>query len=161
MDSVNTALRAQLPDLALFYWTDSYTVLCWIQNQKPWKQYVLRRVNEIRKLTCADHWNFCPGSCNPADIPSRGCSGNELIHNNMWWRGPTFLLDPRERWPNLPTSLNTEDANLEVAKTVHTIVHTFAASADSSVAVDISTVIDMTRFSALMKLLRVTNSSCT
>ena len=156
MDSVNNALRAQLPDLALFYWTDSYTVLCWIQNQKPWKQYVLRRVNEIRKLTCADHWNFCPGSCNPADIPSRGCSGNELVHNNMWWRGPTFLLDPRERWPNLPTSLNTEDANLEVAKTVHTIVHTFAASADSSVAVDISTVIDMTRFSALMKLLRVT-----
>ena len=39
----------------LFYWTDSYTVLCWIHNQKPWKQYVLRRIQEIHKLTCADH----------------------------------------------------------------------------------------------------------
>ena len=54
------------------------------------------------------------------------------------------------------TSLNSEDANLELAKTMPTIVHTFVASADSSVAADISTVIDITRFSALMKLLRVT-----
>ena len=74
----------------------------------------------------------------------------------MWWRGPPFLLDPPERWPILSTSLNTEDANLEGAKTIPTIVHTFVASADSSAAVDISTVIDITRLSALMKLLRVT-----
>ena len=36
MDSVHTALKSQLLD-RLFYWTDSYTVLCWIHNQKPWK----------------------------------------------------------------------------------------------------------------------------
>ena len=30
MDSIHTALRAQLADLRLFNWTDSYTVLCWI-----------------------------------------------------------------------------------------------------------------------------------
>ena len=56
----------------------------------------------------------------------------------------------------MATSLNTEDTNLEVAKTIPTIVHTFVASADSRAAVDISTVIDITRLSALMKLLRVT-----
>ena len=43
-----------------------------------------------------------------------------------------------------------------VAKTTPTIVHTFVASAGSSAAVDISTVIDITRLSSLMKLLRVT-----
>ena len=67
MDSVHTALKSQLLGIRLFYWTDSYTVLCWIG--KPWKQYVLRRIQEIHKLNC-DHWNFCPGSCNPADVPS-------------------------------------------------------------------------------------------
>ena len=68
----------------------------------------------------------------------------------------TIFTGPPEKWPILSTSLNTEDANLEVAKTTPTIVHTFVASAGSSAAVDISTVIDITRLSALMKLLRVT-----
>ena len=31
--------------------TDSITVVCWIRNQRPWKQYVMRRVEEIRKLS--------------------------------------------------------------------------------------------------------------
>lgn len=34
-----------------YYWTDSYTTLCWIKNNKPWKQYVQHRVSEIRKST--------------------------------------------------------------------------------------------------------------
>ena len=146
MDSVHTALKSQLLD-RLFYWTDSYTVLCWIHNQKPWKQY---------KLTCADHWNFCPGSCNPADVPSRGCSGNELVHNNMWWKGPPFLLDPPEKWPVMPTSRNTADVDQEVSKTLPRIVNTFVTIANSSTEADISRVIDITQFSALIKLLRVT-----
>ena len=32
MNAVHVALRAYLPDLRLFYWTDSYTTLCWIHN---------------------------------------------------------------------------------------------------------------------------------
>ena len=156
MDSVHTALKSQLLDIRLFYWTDSYTVLCWIHNQKPWKQYVLRRIQEIHKLTSADHWNFCPGSCNPADVPSRGCSGNELVHNNMWWKGPPFLLNPPEKWPVMPTSRNTADVDQEVSKTLPRIVNTFATFANSSTEAGISRVIDITRFSALMKFLRVT-----
>ena len=37
MHSVYEALQFCLRDVRLFYWTDSYTTLCWIKNQKPWK----------------------------------------------------------------------------------------------------------------------------
>ena len=30
-------------------WVDSMTVLCWIKNTKPWKQYVMSRVQDIRE----------------------------------------------------------------------------------------------------------------
>ena len=52
MHSVYEALQLHLKDLKLFCWTDSYTALCWIKNQKPWKQYILQRVTEIRHLSC-------------------------------------------------------------------------------------------------------------
>ena len=35
MHSVYEALQFHLKDLRLFNWTDSYTALCWIKNQKP------------------------------------------------------------------------------------------------------------------------------
>ena len=37
-------------------WTDSMTTLCWIKNERVWKQYVGQRVNEIRRLTHKDSW---------------------------------------------------------------------------------------------------------
>ena len=33
--------------LETVFWVDSMTVLCWIKNAKPWKQYVMTRVQEI------------------------------------------------------------------------------------------------------------------
>ena len=37
-------------------WTDSMTTLCWIQNERVWKQCVGQRVDEIRPLTHRDSW---------------------------------------------------------------------------------------------------------
>ncbi|CAG7832681.1 unnamed protein product, partial [Allacma fusca] len=37
-----------------------------------------------------------PGQQNPADLPSRGISVQDLVHNDMWFNGPSFL-----RLPNL------------------------------------------------------------
>ena len=48
-----------------YCWTDSLTVLCWVKNTKPWKQYVKNCVEEIRNLTDTEHWRFCPGNENP------------------------------------------------------------------------------------------------
>ena len=55
-----------------YYWIDSMATLCWIKNDKPWKQFVRHRVSEILKLSSRDNWYHCPGPQNPADLPSRG-----------------------------------------------------------------------------------------
>ena len=47
------------------YWIESRTVLCWIRNEKPWKQYVRNRVDEIRQLTRQQDWRHCPSNVNP------------------------------------------------------------------------------------------------
>jgi len=82
MHSVHSALHSLLNDVRLFYWTDSYTALHWIQNQKLWKQFVLQRVSEIRKLLNSANWKFCPGTSNPPDLPSQGCKASTLINND-------------------------------------------------------------------------------
>ena len=82
-----------------FYWTDSMTVIYWIQNSKPWKQYVSHRVNEVHQLTNRNHWRHCPGVLNPADLPSRRITGKELTSSSMWWNGPAFLQLDEEKWP--------------------------------------------------------------
>ena len=40
--------------LTTLNWTDSMTALCWIKNQKVWKQNVQHRVEEIWELTTRD-----------------------------------------------------------------------------------------------------------
>ena len=90
---VNTLLKSlssQIDVSEVFLWTDSYTTLCWINNHKMWKTYVQRCVSEIQKLTNEDHWYFCPGELNAADLPSE---------NQMWLHGPELLKYSRDQWP--------------------------------------------------------------
>ena len=49
------------------YWMDSVATLCWIKNNKPLKQFVRHRVQDILKLSNQEEWHFSPGSLNPAD----------------------------------------------------------------------------------------------
>ena len=95
MDSVIKAFSDSVSVDNVFYWTDSITVVCWIRNQRPWKQYVMRRVEEIRKLSQACKWYHCPGVCNPADLPTQGVQADQLAESKLWWTGPDFLK-PRE-----------------------------------------------------------------
>ena len=69
------------------------------------------RVNEIRQLTNKNHWTFCPGQENPADL-----SGEELLNNSLWWEGPEFLACSKDQWPKCPASASGEE--LAVAELV-------------------------------------------
>ena len=137
-------------------WTDSFTVLCWIRNSKPWRQYVQHRVQEIRRLTGQDTWRFCPGSCNPADIPSRSCLGQELIDSELWWKGPDFLRSAPEFWPDMPACRQSNIADEELIRNPPLITHSLVSAADEHPTCTVSDVIDITRYSSRLKVLRVT-----
>ena len=75
---------SSLKIVKLFLWTDSMVALCWLHSSKLCRQYVSSRINEINQLTSKEVWHHCPGSLNPADLPSRGVKGSELPHNSIW-----------------------------------------------------------------------------
>ena len=64
-----------------FDWVDSMAVLYWIKNNKPWKQYVAHRIKKIHRLTDKNQWYHCPGILNPADLPSRDTTAEELAQS--------------------------------------------------------------------------------
>ena len=73
-----------------WFWSDSVTTLAWIRNYRPWKLFIRNRANQIRGLTNIENWRHCPGELNPADLPTRGISGKQLVDNELWWQDPVF-----------------------------------------------------------------------
>lgn len=142
----------------VYCWTDSLTVLCWIKNHHQWKQYVQIRVEEICKWVDRDNWRFCPGTENPADIPSRSCTSHELKSSELWWNGPGFLKDTCDRWPDMPTCHESETAKLELVKKPQEIVHSLVSVTNNDQFLDLESVLEIKRYSTKVKLLRVTGT---
>ncbi len=85
-------------------WTDSTTVLSWIQSEScHFKVFVGTRVAEIHELTNFTAWRYVNSGQNPADDLTRGKTLKELAKPNRWSQGPPFLLLPPESWPANPT----------------------------------------------------------
>ncbi|XP_023313003.1 uncharacterized protein LOC111693096 [Anoplophora glabripennis] len=104
-----------------FFWCDSSTVITWIQSQEEWGTFVWNRVNEIRRLTPAEQWCHVPGAYNPADLPSRGCSPNQLLESK-WWEGPSWLYQDRADWPSERPIVNEEEIAGERRKKLVTVL---------------------------------------
>ena len=142
-----------------YCWTDSTATLYWIRNEKSWKQYVAHRVDEIRKLTPTKVWRHCPGIQNPADLPSRGTTVQQLIESELWWRGPEFLKHEESQWPPIISKKESEQSALiEVVKQPPVVTHVFAATQDACPRLHVNRVIKIDTFSSLTKLLRVTTT---
>ena len=132
------------------------TVLCWIKNNKPWKQYVMSRVQEIREDTFPESRNFCPGVQNPADIPSRGMTASELVTESKWCKDPEFLYNFETEWPREDnTHLETEGALKEIVKNSAATTHVLVTRAKVCHS-GLYQIIDINRYSSWEKLLRVT-----
>ncbi|XP_015121269.1 uncharacterized protein LOC107044036 [Diachasma alloeum] len=114
MDSVVSALTDKQPEL--YYWTDSLTVLAWIQRDKPWATFVWNRVQEIRRLSEPNAWRHIPGTLNPADLPSRECTAKQLVDSD-WHKGLDWLRLPPECWPSTIVSADETEVSREIKKT--------------------------------------------
>jgi hypothetical protein len=82
-------------------YTDSRVVLCWIKGvAREWKPFVCNRIKEIKGLVPSEYWRHCAGEHNPADIPSRGSSIDNLSGSVLWWKGLVELQETAEEIPS-------------------------------------------------------------
>jgi hypothetical protein len=90
---------AELNEVSIYGWLDSFVALHWILGNGQHRQFVSNRVRKIK-----DHpeiqWRYVPTNENPADVASRG---GQVVNCELWWKGPEWLSDPTQ-WPeNLVT----------------------------------------------------------
>ena len=97
INTEKTALSDEIPHFEqVICWGDNTSALFWIKSAKSheYKQYVRNRVDEILDLTDRNMWCYCPTSCNPADVGSRGQFPSELKRNVLWLNGSSWLFGP-------------------------------------------------------------------
>jgi hypothetical protein len=107
---VQEALETKHVTTNIFCFTDSAINLHRIKNgPSRYKIWVGNRIQEILSLTTQEQWFHCPGTMNPADIPSRGSTATELANSELWWKGPTFIHQPLNTWPPQPAPKLSDD----------------------------------------------------
>ncbi len=119
---LSTSLRLQvvravkLKIVRCVHWTDSTTVLCWINDDKRrFQTFVYNKINNIRRVTVETEWRYVPTSLNPADLPSRGTSVAELAAD-LWQHGPDYLRQGEAFWPPMPELIKTSAVLQELRK---------------------------------------------
>ncbi|KAF0024907.1 hypothetical protein F2P81_021788 [Scophthalmus maximus] len=100
------------------FWTDSVTVLKYIENDAAhYKTFVANRVSFIKEARKTFQWKYVNSAANPADQASRGLSAESLLQSENWIQGPTFLLRPEREWPQCPDqSIPSTEVDSEVKR---------------------------------------------
>ena len=101
-----------------WFWTDSTTVLKYLNNQKTrFHTFVANRIAVIAEATKPEQWRYVPSAQNPADDCSRGMKVQSLLKSTRWIAGPDFLQRPECYWPrNIINNSNMDLDDLEVKK---------------------------------------------
>ena len=155
MKKVKESLESIVEISNIRYWSDSLTALFWIKGiDKDWKLFIDNRVQEIRRLSEIDSWSHCPGSQNPADLPTRGVQPSKLSATTVWWQGPSWLLENDDVWPTMPTLSCTPDECIEEMKGSSKKESVVTLTASDSVLT--SEVLPLNKYSTWNKLRRVT-----
>ncbi|XP_046567249.1 uncharacterized protein LOC124275671 [Haliotis rubra] len=113
----------KLPIQATYLWSDSTTVLTWLQSEScRYKVFVGARVAEIQNLTDTHCWRYVNTQQNPADDITRGLSVKDLVEESRWRNGPAFLRQSADEWPESPSTGSDEPAELRKSAMLSTIV---------------------------------------
>ena len=148
METVQNALKEEVEIMGSRQWLDSKTAFLWINSKGEWKEFVHQRGNEILRMMRKEDWAVCPGEKNPADIGLKGDLASRLKENELWWRDPPWLSGPKEGWPVSEISETPQSVDEERKVNV--------AVAGVTTKSGISTVIEISKFSRLRRLLGVT-----
>lgn len=134
------------------FFTDSLIALGWIRGDaNRWKSYVQNRVTEIQELTDPEDWLFVPGTCNPADVLSRGTTSLAFCNSPSWLQGPAEMgfSDAKEMWP-------VEDLTQKVKSCIsHSIMMEQVATCTCNSISVVEPAIDIEHFSNYKNLIRV------
>ncbi|XP_014676486.1 PREDICTED: uncharacterized protein LOC106816399 [Priapulus caudatus] len=85
------------------FWTDSTIVLHYLRSEKKrFQTFVANRVAQIHEGSSSSRWRHVDTNSNPADDISRGMSADEMITDERWTQGPTFLWSKEELWSAQP-----------------------------------------------------------
>lgn len=132
-----------LQDCEVRFWTDSTVVLTWIKKDEPWSVFVTNRCKEIRQSSRPEEWHHIPGNMNPADLPSRGCGGENLL-KSQWWCGPEWLRLGEQSWPRSEYCVSLEELDRERRKT--------AVSTTVTVGEDFTSQFHLSKYSKLVRM---------
>ncbi|XP_055590276.1 uncharacterized protein LOC129742402 [Uranotaenia lowii] len=131
----------QLSIAKRFFWTDSATVLHWIHSDaRKYNAYVACRIGEILTSTEIAEWKWVPTKNNVADEATKWGQGPCFNVNSRWFRGPEFLWDHLESWPEQKWKPSNENEEMR-----STCLHHQRA---------LELIIDIARFSKWERLLR-------
>ena len=133
------------------FWIDSQIVLHWISSSKQFCKFVRNRVNEIKEVTQNYEWKYIPTESNPADLQTRGISATQYRESTLWMNGPTWISDENS-WPEWKPNLKQETTLLTT-----TYENSQMPTLDYATLPGISKIIDISRYSSLKHLLRVTS----
>ena len=113
------------------FWSDSSIVLSYINSDtKRFKIFVGNRIALIRENTVPEQWKHVPGTRNPADVLSRGCTAHALP--SEWHTGPIFLSQHKDSWPSrvfTADEISTNDP--EIRQNVTVCIDTCAIPVDN------------------------------
>ena len=116
-----------LPLNSVHAYTDSTIVLNWLTGSpRRFKTIVGNRIAAIVDCIPPDRWEHVAGIQNPADCASRGLFPSELICNDLWWNGPSWLksihlIRPKPEEGNRAEELNDEEREICLTSLVHVV----------------------------------------
>ena len=123
LENVKDALEG-LPVTSTIAWIDSKVALHWIKGEGNYKQFVNNRVKKIRSKEFIT-WKHVPGEQNPADVGSRGCSATKLQQQEIWWKGPLWLIH-KDQWPEDVTTVPSVESETEARKVKEVLATTIS-----------------------------------